>query len=228
MDIDVLTLFPEFFEGPFGVSMLARAQKLGIVALRCVQVRDFAEGKHRRVDDRPFGGGPGMVMKPEPLVSAIRSCKREGSHVIYLSPQGSPLTAQRASELALLPHLILVCGHYEGIDERVVDVAIDEEISIGDYVLISGCAPAVVLIEAVTRFLPGFLGDEESAQQESFQNGGGFDCPHFTHPQVFEGYPVPDVLRSGNHQAIAKWREEQAYKKTRRVRPELVNHSYQG
>lgn len=225
MEIDILTLFPEFFNGPLGVSMLGRAIQSGLVKVNLTQIRDFAEGKHAKVDDRPFGGGPGMVMKPEPITAAIRSCKRADSHVVYLSPQGKPLTAKRAAELAQLPHLILLCGHYEGIDERVLATDVNEEISIGDYVLISGCAPAVVLIEAVTRFIPGFLGDEASVVQESFQDGG-FDCPHFTRPEVFEGMRVPEVLLSGHHQKIAQWRKEQAYAKTKSVRPDLVNHSY--
>lgn len=225
MEIDVLTLFPEFFNGPLGVSMLGRAIGSGLVKVNLTQIRDFAEGKHAKVDDRPFGGGPGMVMKPEPITAAIRSCKRADSHVVYLSPQGKLLTAKRAAELAQLPHLILLCGHYEGIDERVLATEVNEEISIGDYVLISGCAPAVVLIEAVTRFIPGFLGDEASVVQESFQDGG-FDCPHFTRPEVFEGMRVPEVLLSGHHQKIAQWRKEQAYAKTKSVRPDLVNHSY--
>jgi tRNA (guanine37-N1)-methyltransferase len=222
MKIDILTLFPEFFSGPFNVSLLARAQKNGLVHIDLTQIRDFAFDKHRKVDDRPFGGGPGMVMKPEPVAAAIRSKRQEGSHVIYLTPQGRPLTAKRAQQLATCPHLILLCGHYEGIDERVIQQEVDEEISIGDYVLISGCTPALVLVEAVCRFIPGFLGDEQSAYQESFQEDGLLDCPHYTRPCEFEGLKVPDVLLNGNHAEIAKWRKQQALEKTTRVRPELV------
>lgn len=228
MQIDILTLFPDFFDGPFRVSLMARAIAAGLVSIDLVQIRDFATDKHHKVDDRPFGGGPGMVMKPEPLTEALRSRKREGSHAIYLSPQGTPLTAKRAEKLSKMPHLVLLCGHYEGVDERVIEGEIDEEISIGDYVLISGCAPAVVLVETICRFIPGFLGDEESAYQESFQNEGLFDCPHYTRPELYEGRSVPSVLLSGDHAEIARWRKQQAYDKTKSVRPELVKNLIEG
>jgi len=224
--VSILTLFPEFFDGPLKVSMLGRAVITGLLQVDLVQIRDFALDKHRKVDDRPFGGGPGMVMKPEPVAAAIRSCRQEGSHVVYLSPQGKLLTAKRAAELSKVPHLVLLCGHYEGVDERVLMKEVDEEISIGDYVVTSGCAPAVVVLEAVARFIPGFLGDEESAEQESFQGDVGLDCPHFTRPRVFEGIEAPPELFSGHHKKIAAWRKEQARAKTRRVRPDLINHSY--
>lgn len=228
MEIAILTLFPDYFDGPFRVSMMERAIKKGLVDINLVQIRDFATDKHRTVDDRPFGGGPGMVMKPEPVTEAIRHTRREESHVVYLSPQGKPLTAKRAEELSQKKHLILLTGHYEGIDERVVEHEVDEEISIGDYVLISGCAPAVVLVESIVRFLPEFLGDEESAYQESFSQEGVFDCPHYTRPEKFEGRVVPSVLLGGNHAEIAKWRKQQALKKTEKVRPELVKNLIEG
>ena len=162
-----------------------------------------------------------MVICPDPVVKAIRSVKKDHSHVIYLSPQGSPLKAAKCEELAGYEHLVLLCGHYEGIDERAIEKAVDEEISIGDYVLTNGCAAAVVLVDAVSRFIPGVIGDPRAAKEDSFQEGI-FDAPHYTSPVVFEGVEVPEVLRSGNHEKIAKWRNEKAKEKTFRVRPELM------
>ena len=221
MLIDILSLFPEYFRGPFDVSMLMRAQEKGLIEIRYTDIRDFAENKHQRVDDRPFGGGPGMVMKPDPVVKAIRSVKKPGSHVVCLSPQGVLLNAAKCEELARHEHLILLCGHYEGIDERAIQIAVDEEISIGDYVLTNGCAAAIVLVDAVSRFIPGVIGHPRAVQEDSFQNGI-FDAPHFTRPEVYEGLEVPAVLRGGNHAEILKWRETEAIKKTSRIRPELV------
>ena len=221
MLIDILSLFPEYFRGPFDVSMLMRAKDKGLIEIRHTDIRDFAQDKHSRVDDRPFGGGPGMVMKPNPVVKAIRSVKKPGSRVVCLSPQGVLLTAARCEELAGHEHLILVCGHYEGIDERAIQVAVDEEISIGDYVLTSGCAAAIVLVDAISRFIPGVIGHPQAVREDSFQNGI-FDAPHYTRPEVFEGLEVPAVLRGGNHAEIQKWRETEARKKTSRIRPELV------
>lgn len=222
MLIDILSLFPDYFRGPFDESILKRARQQGIIDIRLTNIRDFAHDKHRKVDDRPYGGGPGMVLMPQPVTEAIRSKKGEESHVIYLSPQGKTLTAERCEQLACLPHLILVCGHYEGLDERVIENEIDEEISIGDYVLTNGCLPAIVLVDAVVRFIPGVLGNEEAALCDSFQKGI-FDAPHYTRPEEFEGALVPDVLKGGNHALIEKWRNEQALKKTRRVRPDLTD-----
>lgn len=222
MQIDILSLFPEYFRGPFDESILKRARQQGILDIRLTNIRDFAHDKHRKVDDRPYGGGPGMVMMPQPTTDAIRSKKTEQSHVIYLSPQGKTLTAEMSERLACRPHLILVCGHYEGLDERVIEKEIDEEISIGDYVLTNGCLPAIVLVDAVARFIPGVLGNEEAASCDSFQQGI-FDSPHYTRPEIFEGLPVPDVLKGGNHALIEKWRNEQALNKTRRVRPDLTD-----
>ncbi len=221
MEFEILTLFPEFFEGPFSTSMIGRACEKGLISISITQLRDFAEGKHQQVDDRPFGGGPGMVLKPEPLARAIRSVRQEKSHVVYLSPQGKPLTAKRCEELAKCDHLVLLCGHYEGIDERVVQAQVDEEISIGDYVLTSGGPAAVVLVDAIARFVPGVLGHEQAAEQDSFQDGV-LDCPHYTRPEVFEGMRVPEVLLNGNHSLIEKWRKEKALEKTRKVRPDII------
>jgi tRNA (guanine37-N1)-methyltransferase len=212
----ILSLFPDYFDGPFRVSMLKRAQEKGLLEIEQVDIRDFAEDKHKKVDDRPFGGGPGMVLMAAPLTRAIRSRKKEGSRVILLSPQGPKLTAKKCAELAQEKDLILVCGHYEGVDERVMQ-DVDEEISIGDYVLTSGCAAAIVLIDSTIRFIPGVLGDEESAAQDSFQEAGLFDAPHYTRPVEFEGVKVPEVLLSGNHAAIARWRREKAIEKTKKV-----------
>ena len=220
MEIDILSLFPEYFRGPFDVSMLKRARENGLLEIRHTDIRDFAENKHGRVDERPFGGGPGMVLCPGPVAKAIRSAKKPDSHVIYLSPQGSLLTAAKSQELAKKGHLILLCGHYEGVDERVLQKEIQEEISIGDYVLTNGCAAAIVLIDAVSRFIPGVIGHPDAVWEDSFQNGI-FDAPHYTRPEMFEDLEVPAVLREGHHEKIRKWREMQALEKTRRVRPDL-------
>lgn len=220
MDVDILSLFPGYFKGPFDESILKRAQEKGSVSIRLVDIRDFADNKFRRVDDRPFGGGPGMVMMPQPVSAAIRKVKRADSHVIYLSPQGVPLNAAKCRQLAQKEHLILLCGHYEGIDQRILDTEVDEEISIGDYVLTNGCLAAIVLLDAVVRFIPGVLGHPSAAEMDSFEEGC-LDCPHYTRPVDFEGQKVPAVLLSGNHQEIAKWRLEQALKKTHEVRPDL-------
>ena len=221
MQIDILSLFPDYFRGPFDVSIVKRAQEKGLVEIRQTDMRDFADNKHGRVDDRPFGGGPGMVLCPQPVVSAIRSVKRENSHVIYLSPQGTLLSAAKCAELAKKEHLILLCGHYEGIDERALAAEVHEEISIGDYVLTNGCIGAIVLVDAVIRFIPGVIGHPDAVEQDSFQKGI-FDAPHYTRPEVFEGRQVPDVLLAGHHAKIEQWRHQEAMKTTIRVRPELV------
>lgn len=220
MIIDLLSLFPEYFQGPFDVSMVKRAREKGLIEINHVNIRDFSDNKHRRVDDRPYGGGPGMVLSPQPVVNAIRSVRREKSRVIYLSAQGKLLNAAKCAELARQEHLILLSGHYEGIDERALK-EVDEEICIGDYVLTSGCAAAVVLVDAVIRFIPGVIGHPEAVEQDSFQSGV-LDTPHFTRPEVFEGVSVPDVLLNGNHAEIAKWRSNRAREKTALVRPELL------
>lgn len=217
----ILSLFPGYFKGPFDESIIMQAIKKGLIAIDLVDIRDFTEDKHHRVDDRPFGGGPGMVMMPEPVGKAIRSVRRQMSKVIYLSPQGKTLTAAKCRELAQLEHCILLCGHYEGIDERVLEREVDEEISIGDYVLTNGCLAAIVLLDAVIRFIPGVLGHEQAASEDSFEQGR-LDCPHYTKPRIYEGMAVPDVLLNGNHQQIAAWRHTAAWTKTRRIRPDLI------
>lgn len=219
----ILSLFSEYFESAFRVSILKRAQEAGLIKISYTDLRDFGEGKHKKVDDRPYGGGPGMVMKPRPLSQAIRSVKQPHSKVIYLSPQGQLLNAKKCEELAKERHLLLLCGHYEGVDERIIDKEVDEEISIGDYILTSGCPAAVVLIDSVSRFVPGVLGGEASASLDSFQQEGIFEGPQYTRPVIFEGKEVPEILRGGNHAQIGKWRKEQGLKKTSRVRPDLVD-----
>ncbi len=222
MQIDILSLFPEYFDGPFKVSMLKRAIERGLIDIRMTNIRDFGEGKHLKVDDRPYGGGAGMVLMPGPTTQAIRSVKKEGSHVIYLSPQGKRLDAATCERLAKMPHLVLVCGHYEGLDERVITSEIDEEISIGDYVLTNGCLSSIVLVDATVRFIPGVLGHDEATKYESFQQGI-FEGPSYTRPDEFEGKWVPEVLRSGHHAEIEKWRAQEGLEKTKRVRPDLIH-----
>lgn len=220
MEIDILSLFPSYFKGPFDVSMIMRARDNGLLTIRQTDIRDFADNR-RRVDDRPFGGGPGMVIRPEPVTKAIRSVKRPNSHVVYMTPQGSLLTAAKCQELASKEHLVVLCGHYEGIDERAIELEVNEEISIGDYVLTNGCVAAIVLIDAVSRFIPGVVGHPDAVREDSFEEGI-FDAPHYTRPEIFEGLEVPFVLRNGNHAEIRKWRREKAMHKTCRVRPDLV------
>jgi len=219
---DILSLFPEYFCGPFDESILKRAREAGILDIRLVNIRDFADNRHQRVDDRPYGGGPGMVLMPDPVVKAIRKARRgSASRVIYLSPQGKTLDAEKCRRLAKCEHLILLCGHYEGIDERALALEVDEEISIGDYVLTNGCIAAIVLVDAVSRFVPGVIGHESSAKEDSFENGL-LDCPHYTRPQVFENLRVPEVLLKGHHQEIQKWRHQMALEKTGQKKPDLL------
>lgn len=222
MKIDILSLFPEYFKGPFDESMIGQARKRGVLEINLVDIRDFAGNRHNRVDDRPYGGGPGMVLMPQPACQAIRSVRSEQSHVVYLSPQGQLLTAAKSKELAAHKHLVLLCGHYEGIDERVLG-DVDEEISIGDYVLTNGCLPAIVLVDSVIRFVPGVIGHDEAASKDSFERGI-FDCPHYTRPEMFEGQQVPPVLLSGDHKKIEDWRLHEALKKTGRMRPDLIEN----
>ena len=220
MLIDVLSLFPNYMDSALAESMLGRAIERGLISVEQTDIRDFATGKHRLVDDRPFGGGPGMVLMAEPVVKAIRARRKKNSRVVYLSPQGRPLKAKRCRELAEEEHLILLCGHYEGIDERVME-EVDEEISVGDFVLTSGLPAALCLIDSVARFVPAVLGHEEAALQDSFE-GGLLDCPHYTRPAVFEGRGVPGVLQSGNHAEIEKWRRGKRVERTRLMRPDLA------
>lgn len=221
MKWDILSLFPDYFDGPFDVSMIKRAREKGLLEINLVDMREFASGRYQQIDDRPYGGGPGMVLMAEPVTRAIRSVKNERSRVVYLTPQGKPLTAKRCSELATQEHLIVLCGHYEGIDERAIRSEVDEEISIGDYVLTSGCPAAIILVDSVSRFVPGVIGNEQATRQDSFENGI-FDAPVFTRPPVFEGMEVPEILLSGHHAEIEAWREKVAQEKTARVRPELM------
>ena len=224
MRIDVLSLFPEFIEQSAGFGVVGRARERGLLDLHGWNPRDHAEGNYRRVDDRPFGGGPGMVMLIEPLracLRAVRAADPAPAPVIYLSPQGRPLTQAKVRALAALPRLILLCGRYEGVDERFLAAEVDEEISIGDYVLSGGELGAAVIVYAVTRLQEGALNDAESATQDWFV-AGLLDCPHYTRPEDYEGQRVPDVLLSGHHEAIRRWRLEQALGRTWQRRPDLL------
>jgi tRNA (guanine37-N1)-methyltransferase len=221
MKIDVLTLFPAMFAGPLDESIIMRARKSGLLELKIHQLRDWTHDRHKTVDDRPFGGGPGMLMKPEPLFEAIESLKRAGTKVILLSPSGRKFDQSIAQELAKEKDLLLVTGHYEGFDERVRESLADDELSIGDYVLTNGALPAMVVVDAVTRLLPGVLGDDESSHDESFSHGL-LEYPQYTRPAEFRGMKVPDVLVSGNHAEIEKWRQEQAKKRTKEQRPDML------
>lgn len=222
MKIDVITIFPRMLEGFLGESMMRRAAQQGAVEFRLVDLRDFTDDKHRTTDDRPFGGGPGMVMKPEPLFRAIESVKKADTRVILMCPQGRPFKQAVARELSACPHLVLVCGHYEGVDERVREALVDDEISIGDYVLTNGALAAAVVVDAVVRLLPGVVGGEGAVEQESFSDGL-LEYPHYTRPAEFRGMSVPDVLLSGDHAAIARWRLEESRKRTRARRPDLLD-----
>ena len=224
MKIDVLTLFPEMLDGVIQTSILNRARSGGKVDIGVKDIRDFAQDKHRTVDDRPFGGGPGMVMKCEPLVAAIEATRTPDpkSRVIYMTPEGAPFDQAKAEALSREEHLIFVSGHYEGIDERVRQGWIDEELSIGDYVLTNGTIASAVVIDAVVRLLPGVLGNESSAEAESFSNGL-LEGPQYTRPETFQGLEVPTILKTGNHEAIRKWRHEQALERTRQRRKDLLD-----
>ncbi len=223
MRFDIVTLFPEMVESVANVGVLGRAVKNGQIQLNSWNPRDYTTDKHRTVDDRPYGGGPGMLMKVEPLKAAIEDAKKQSarSRVIYMSPQGKTVTQQDVKKLAEQPGLILIAGRYEGIDERIIESHVDEEWSIGDYVLSGGELPALVLIDAIARMLPGVLGDENSAQQDSFMQGL-LDCPHYTRPEEFEGRTVPQVLLSGNHRDINRWRLKQSLGRTWLRRPDLL------
>lgn len=221
MKIDVLTLFPAMFAGPLDESIIMRARKKGLLDLKVHDLRDWTHDRHRTVDDRPFGGGPGMLMKPEPIFEAVESLRGEGAKVILLSPAGRKFEQQVARELSEQKHLLLVTGHYEGFDERARQALADDELSIGDYVLTNGALPAMVVVDAVTRLLPGVLGDDESSRDESFSHGL-LEYPQYTRPAEFRGMRVPDVLISGNHADIEKWRREQAKLRTKQQRPDLL------
>jgi len=221
MRIDVLTLFPAMLDGFLSESMLGRAREAKLLDINVRNIRDWATDKHRTTDDRPFGGGAGMVMKCEPIVDAIEQLQSPGCRRIYLTPDGTPFTSARAEELSKQQHLILLSGHYEGIDQRIRDTVIDEEISIGDYVLTNGTLAAAVVIDALARFIPGVLGEEKSLTSESFTRNL-LDFPNYTRPAVYRGQSVPEVLLQGNHGEIEKWRHAQQLAKTAKIRPDLL------
>lgn len=231
MKIDILTIFPQMFEGPLTCSLIEKARKKNILDINCTDIRSFSKDKHKSVDDRPFGGGPGMLLKPEPIYDALHHLGvRKRNHlyknpykkpyVIYMSPQGTVLNSTKVKALSKYEHLVILCGHYEGVDERVISW-VDEEISIGDYVLTGGELPAMVLIDSVARMLPGVVKDKNSVEQDSFYNGY-LDYPHYTRPAKFKNMKVPEVLLSGNHFEIEKWRKEQSVERTRTRRPDLL------
>jgi len=238
MDFDIITIFPDFFVGPLSHGMVFQAQKRGLVEIRTHDLRDFATDRHRTVDDRPFGGGAGMVLKPEPLFRVIRKIRtekpRSSCKVILLSPQGSRFDQRMASEFSVLDQAVLICGRYEGVDERVSECLVDHELSIGDYVLSGGELAACVFVDAVTRLLPGVLNNTSSAANESFATLGPalvpaenlvLDCPHYTRPEDFEGIRVPDVLLSGDHKRVDRWRRKKALEKTLKNRPDLLQYA---
>ena len=224
LSVDVLTLFPTICEGSFGASMMKRAQEAKAAHLRVHNLRDWARDKHRTTDDVPFGGGQGMLLKPEPIFEAVESLRQPATHVVLLSAQGRVFRQAVAEELARHTHLIFICGHYEGVDHRVSEFLADDEICIGDYILTNGAIAAAVVVDAVVRLLPGVLGDARSSLQDTFssQQGGLLEGPQYTRPALYRKYPVPSVLLSGNHAAIAKWRKEQALRATTKHRSELL------
>jgi tRNA (guanine37-N1)-methyltransferase len=221
MKIDILTLFPDICRAPLGESIMKRAQEHGVVDLQIHNLRDWTTDKHHIVDDAPFGGGQGMVMKPEPIFAAVEDLRNQSSKVVLMSPTGHRFDQQTATQLSKEPHLIIICGHYEGVDHRVIEHLVDREISIGDYVLTNGAIAAVVLVDAIVRLLPEALGHEQSAADDSF-NQGLLEAPQYTRPAEFRGWKVPQVLLSGNHAEIASWRKEQSFKRTRENRPDLL------
>jgi tRNA (guanine37-N1)-methyltransferase len=220
--IDLLTLFPELFTGPVDVSIIQRARKSGLLDLRVHNLRDYTHDNYKTVDDRPFGGGPGMVLKPEPIFEAVEAVADDATRVILMSPTGRQFDQTVAQELAQSDRLLFICGAYEGVDERVRQELADDELSIGDYILTNGSLAAMVVIDAVTRLLPGALGDDQSAVDESFSQGL-LEYPHYTRPAEYRGLKVPPVLLSGNHAEIEKWRREQAVLRTQTRRPDLWN-----
>jgi tRNA (guanine37-N1)-methyltransferase len=225
MRFDIITVFPELFTGVLECGILRRAKQSGLVDIRIINLRDFTNDKHRSVDDRPYGGGEGMVFMPGPLFEAIEFCRGGDrdwkGQVVFMSPQGKTWSQDIAAEFSTIPHLLLVCGRYEGVDQRVIDNLVDREISIGDFVLTGGEIPAMVVLDSVVRLIPGALGCADSAVNESFTTGI-LDYPQYTRPAEYRGHSVPEVLLSGNHAKIEKWRKEQALEKTKRARPELI------
>ena len=223
MRIDIVTLFPEVALAPLSDSIIQRARAAGLVDVVGHQLRDWSEDKHRRVDEAPCGGGQGMVLRPEPLFAAVEALRGPKTRVILMTPQGRPFKQAVARELVGEEHLLILCGHYEGVDQRVVEALVDDEISIGDYILTNGALAAAVLCDAVIRLLPGALGDERSAQDESFSRPDRLEAPCYTKPLDFRGMKVPEVLVSGHHDRIRRWKEEQAELRTRQNRPDLCD-----
>lgn len=221
MKIDILTLFPEFFSSLINWSIIGRAIENNIVDINSSNIRDFSKNKHKKVDDYPYGGGSGMVMNPDPIYDAINSVKNHNSRVIYLSPQGKTFNQKLANELSTESHLVLLCGHYEGIDNRIIEHYVDEEISIGDFVMTGGEIPAMVMIDAIVRLLPGVLRSDESFMEESHYEGL-LEYPQYTRPREFNGHLVPDILLSGHHENIKAWRKKEALKATLMKRPDLL------
>ena len=221
MQFDVLTLFPEMFKS-LDESIIGRAKEKGLININLVNIRDFSKNKHKKVDDTPYGGGAGMVMMPYVVYDAYKSLKAENARVIYMSPQGQKLNQSKVVELSQEKHIVLLCGHYEGIDQRVIDEIVDEEISIGDYVLTGGELPAMILIDSVSRYIEGVL-KEDSTKEESFSEGL-LEYPQYTRPEIFNGNKVPEVLLSGHHENIDKWRREQSLKITKKKSPDLLKN----
>lgn len=221
MQFDVLTLFPEMFE-PLNESIIGRAKEKGLININLINIRDFSKNKHKKVDDTPYGGGAGMVMMPDVVYDAYKSLDSKDAKVIYMSPQGQKLNQKKVVELSKEKHIILLCGHYEGIDQRVIDEIVDEEISIGDYVLTGGELPAMIVIDSVSRYIDGVLKDD-STKEESFSEGL-LEYPQYTRPEVFNGKQVPEVLLSGHHENIDKWRREQSLINTKKKRPDLLEN----
>jgi len=222
--IDILSLFPQIAASALGESMMKRAQSRGLAEIHSHNLRDWATDKHRTTDDTPYGGSQGMVMKCEPIFAAVEALRREDSRVVLMTPAGRRFEQKLAGQYAAASHLIVLCGHYEGVDQRVIEHLVDDEVSIGDYVLTNGAIAAVVFVDAIVRLIPGVLGDENSAPDDSFSSGL-LEFPQYTRPMEFRGWRVPDVLLSGHHGEIAKWRGEEALAKTRRVRPDLLEKS---
>jgi len=223
--IDIVTLFPEIALSPLDDSIIRRARTTGAVDVVAHQLRDWSLDKHRKVDDAPFGGGAGMVIRPEPVFAAVEELRRTETRVLLMTPQGKPFRQADARRLAGEPHLLILCGHYEGVDHRIVDALVDEEISIGDYILTNGALAAAVVCDAVIRLLPGVLGDERSPVEESFSDPGLLEAPAYTRPEDFRGIKVPEVLLSGHHARIAEWKRGQALARTRENRPDLLSRT---
>lgn len=224
-EIEIVTLFPKFFKGPLEESLIQKAQKKELVNIRVHDLRDYTHDRHKTADDKPYGGGPGMVMKPEPIFECVEEIRRKADvkpWVILLDPQGESLTQKRAKRLAAREHLVLICGHYEGVDERVKEHLVDQQISIGDFITMGGEAPALCLIESVMRLVSGVIGNSESLAEETFEEG--LEYPHYTRPRDFRGWKVPEILVSGHHQEVKKWRAQMGRQATQKKRPDLGKH----